>query len=62
MYADSRELVKFRQELVNGGFDPAEAFQIVMSYFEAKLDTRMAEDGQLYLVNEQVDLGDGGDG
>ena len=62
MYADSRELVKFRQELVNGGFDPAEAFQIVMSYFEVKLDTRMAEDGQLYLVNEQVDLGDGGDG
>ena len=62
MHADSRELVKFRQELVNGGFTPEEAFQIIMSYFEVKLDARMAEDGQLYLVNEQVDLGDGGDG
>ena len=62
MYADSRELVKFRQELVNGGFDPGEAFLIIMSYFEAKLDTRADEDGTVYLVNEQVDLGDGGDG
>ena len=62
MYADSRELVKFRQELVNGGFTPEEAFQVIMSYFEVKLDARMAEDGQLYLVNEQVDLGDGDDG
>ena len=62
MYADSRELVKFRQELVNGGFTPEEAFQIIMSYFEVKLDTRTADDGIVYLVNEQVDLGDGGDG
>ena len=59
MYADSRELVKFRQELVNGGFTPEEAFQIIMSYFEVKLDTRANEDGIVYLVNEQVDLGDG---
>ena len=62
MYADSRELVKFRQELVNGGFTPEEAFQIIMSYFEVKLDTRMAEDGQLYLVNDQVDLDGPNDG
>ena len=62
MYADSRELVKFRQELVNGGFTPEEAFQVIMSYFEVKLDTRLAEDGIVYLVNEQADLGDGGDG
>ena len=62
MYADSRELVKFRQELVNGGFTPEEAFQVIMSYFEVKLDTRLAEDGIVYLVNEQVDLGDGDNG
>ena len=62
MYSESMELCKFRAELIDGGFDPAEAFQIIMSYFEAKLDTRQAEDGLIYLVNEQVDLGDSGDG
>ena len=62
MYAESKELSKFRAELIAGGFDEAETFQIVMSYFEAKLDTRANEDGIVYLVNEQVDLGDGGDG
>ena len=62
MYADSRELVKFRQELVNGGFTPEEAFELISAYFEAKLDTRIVDDGTVYLINEQVDLGDGGDG
>ena len=62
MYADSRELVKFRQELVNGGFTPEEAFELISAYYEAKLDTRIVDDGIVYLVNEQVDLGDGGDG
>ena len=62
MYAESKELSKFRAELIDGGFEPAEAFNIVMTYFEVKLDTRVNEDGIVYLVNEQVDLGDGGDG
>lgn len=62
MYAESKELSKFRAELIDGGFDPAEAFQIIMAYFEVKLDTRTNEDGIVYLVNEQVDLGDGDDG
>lgn len=62
MYSESMELCKFRAELIDGGFSEGEAFQIVASYFEAKLDTRQAEDGLIYLVNEQVDLGDGGDG
>ena len=59
MYAESKELSKFRAELIDGGFEPAEAFNIVMTYFEVKLDTRVNEDGIVYLVNEQVDLGDG---
>ena len=59
MYSESLELSKFRAELVAGGFSEGEAFQIVMSYFEVKLDTRVNEDGIVYLVNEQVDLGDG---
>ena len=62
MYSESKELSKFRAELVAGGFSEVEAFQIVMSYFEVKLDTRVNDDGTVYLVNEQVDLGDGGDG
>ena len=62
MYSESKELSKFRAELVAGGFSEGEAFQIIMSYFEAKLDTRLAEDGQLYLVNEQVDLDRPNDG
>ena len=33
-----------------------------MTYFEVKLDTRVNDDGIVYLVNEQVDLGDGDDG
>ena len=62
MYSESKELSKFRAELVAGGFSEGEAFQIVATYFDAKLDTRANEDGTVYLVNEQVDLGDGGDG
>ena len=62
MYSESLELSKFRAELVAGGFSEGEAFQIVMTYFEVKLDTRLAEDGQLYLVNEQVDLDGPSDG
>ena len=62
MYSESLELSKFRAELIDGGFSEGEAFHLVMSYFEVKLDTRVNEDGIVYLVNEQVDLGDGGDG
>ena len=62
MYSESLELTKFRAELIAGGFSEGEAFQIVATYFDAKLDTRANEDGIVYLVNEQVDLGDGGDG
>ena len=62
MYADARELSKFRADLINGGFTPEEAFNIIMTYFEAKLDTRQTEEGMIYLVAEQTDLGDGGDG
>ena len=59
MYADARELTTFRAELVAGGFSEGEAFQLVATYFDVKLDARQAEDGLIYLVNEQVDLGDG---
>ena len=62
MYSESKELSKFRAELVAGGFSEGEAFQIVMTYFEVKLDTRVNEDGIVYLVNEQTDIGDGDDG
>ena len=62
MYSESLELSKFRAELIAGGFSEGEAFQIVATYFDAKLDTRANEDGIVYLVNEQVDLGDGDDG
>ena len=62
MFSESMELSKFRAELVAGGFSEGEAFQIVMTYFEVKLDTRVNEDGIVYLVNEQVDLGDGDNG
>ena len=62
MYAESKELSKFRAELIAGGFEPAEAFNIVMTYFEVKLDTRVNEDGIVYLVNEQVDLDGSNDG
>ena len=56
MYADARELSQFRADLIAGGFDGQEAFNIIMTYFEAKLDTRQAEEGIVYLVNEQFDL------
>ena len=62
MYSESLELCKFRAELIAGGFSEGEAFQIVATYFDVKLDARQAEDGVVYLVNEQVDLGDGDDG
>ena len=62
MYSESLELSKFRAELIAGGFSEGEAFQIVMSYFEAKLDTRVNYDGTVYLVNEQADLDGPGDG
>ena len=56
MYADARELSQFRADLINGGFTPEESYNIIMTYFEAKLDTRQAEEGIVYLVNEQFDL------
>ena len=62
MYSESLELSKFRAELVAGGFSEGEAFQLVATYFDVKLDTRQAEDGLIYLVNEQTDIGDGDDG
>ena len=62
MYSESLELTKFRAELIAGGFSEGEAFQRVATYFDAKLDTRQTEEGLIYLVNEQVDLGDGDDG
>ena len=31
MYSESKELSKFRAELIAGGFEPAEAFNIVMT-------------------------------
>ena len=55
MYAESKELSKFRAELIAGGFSEGEAFQIVAAYFDAKLDTRQTEEGLIYLVNEQVE-------
>ena len=62
MYADARELSLFRADLIAGGFDEQEAFNIIMTYFEAKLDTRQTEEGMIYLVNEQADLDGPGDG
>ena len=62
MYADARELSQFRADLIAGGFDGQEAFNIIMTYFEAKLDTRQTEEGMIYLVAEQTDIGDGDDG
>lgn len=62
MYSESRELTKFRAELIAGGFTEEEAFNLAATYFEAKLDTRQAEDGLIYLVNEQVDLDGPADG
>ena len=62
MYAESKELSKFRAELIAGGFSEGEAFQIVATYFDAKLDTRQTEEGMIYLVAEQTDIGDGDDG
>ena len=56
MYADARELSRFRADLINGGFTPEEAYNVIMTYFEAKLDTRQTEEGMVYLVNEQFDL------
>ena len=62
MYSESLELSKFRAELVAGGFSEGEAFQLVATYFDAKLDTRQAEDGLIYLVNEQPDIDRPNDG
>lgn len=56
MYSESRELSKFRTELIQGGFTDEEAYNLVATYFEAKLDTRQAEEGMVYLVVEQADL------
>lgn len=56
MYSESKELSKFRAELIQGGFDGQEAFNIIMAYFEAKLDTRQTEEGMIYLVAEQADI------
>ena len=62
MYADARELSNFRADLIAGGFDEAETFQLVMSYFEAKLDTRQTEEGMVYLTSDQTELDGHGDG
>ena len=62
MYSESLELSKFRAELIDGGFSEGEAFQLVATYFDAKLDTRQAEDGLIYLVNEQPDIDRPNDG
>ena len=62
MCSESLELSKFRAELIAGGFDEQEAFNIIMAYFEAKLDTRQTEEGMIYLVNEQAELDGPGDG
>lgn len=56
MYADARELSRFRADLINGGFTEEEAYNIIMTYFEAKLDTRQTEEGMIYLVAEQAEL------
>ena len=62
MYADARELSNFRADLIAGGFDEAETFQLVMSYFEAKLDTRQTEEGMVYLTSDQTERDGHGDG
>ena len=62
MYADARELSNFRADLIAGGFTEEEAYNIIMTYFEAKLDTRQTEEGMIYLVAEQPDLDGHGDG
>ena len=62
MYSESLELSKFRAELIAGGFSEGEAFQLVATYFDAKLDTRQTEEGLIYLVNEQTDLDGPNDG
>ncbi len=62
MFSESAELIAFRQQLLDGGFDKDETFQLIMTYFEAKVDTRQTEDGMVYLTNGQVDLGDDADG
>ena len=62
MYCESLELSKFRAELVAGGFSEGEAFQLVATYFDAKLDTRQAEEGMIYLVAEQPDIDRPNDG
>ena len=62
MYSESLELSKFRAELIAGGFSEGEAFQLVATYFDAKLDTRQAEEGMIYLVAEQPDIDRPNDG
>lgn len=52
MYVDALELSKFRRELLEGGFDEQETFNIVMAYYEAKLDSRR-DDGIVFLATEQ---------
>lgn len=56
MYSESRELSKFRAELIQGGFTDEESYNLVATYFEAKLDTRQTEEGMIYLVAEQADI------
>ena len=62
MYADARELAAFRADLINGGFTPEESYNIIMTYFEAKLDTRQTEEGMVYLTSDQTELDGHGDG
>ena len=62
MYADARELSQFRADLIAGGFYGQEAFNIIMTYFEAKLDTRQTEEGMVYLTSDQTERDGHGDG
>lgn len=52
MYTDSRQLIQFRNELIAGGFDPAEAYGLVSAYYDARLDSRQ-DDGIVFLATEQ---------
>ena len=62
MYVESLELSKLRAELIAGGFNEEEAFNLTATYFEAKLDTRQAEEGMVYLTSDQTERDGPADG
>ena len=62
MYVESLELSKLRAELIAGGFNEEEAFNLTATYFEAKLDTRQTEEGMVYLTSDQTERDGHGDG